>query len=420
MEWIFYYDEAFHDRKITVKNNKINIYASNASDIYLGVFNGYKLGKQEEIHNKFKEFEEKYKKIYTKEHEDEFKATVIRKANYKYGFASFKKNTVKFFNDFFDILSTENIVLHICLFSKTEYLVKNFLDNINVTLDVANRKAFEYVIVKFLFNHRNVELLAQIIHAQSEIDIVDIIKKLRIFMKEVINEGISSPRMVPEVNALKENLYLLSKVKVKNKLKKNLEWNYKPVFKGFNSLLKNRNIAFDNIQLIIDEDEKTLKTAKQIGKYKCENGKSHENIGIRISDILSHFFAEIALALQDELKEEEILDIGDMKGYDLKTKRLLSLEWFKLKEEQFILCKKIQGILTNYQAFEWTVNSGNFCDYSRLVFSFISYIDSYDTYEDFKKCLDCHSELFNIHCTKDLESFFNSIGTHTALNTIIQ
>ncbi|WP_259473043.1 hypothetical protein [Clostridium estertheticum] len=34
--WHFYFDEAFHDRKITSKDNNINIYSDNESDVYMG------------------------------------------------------------------------------------------------------------------------------------------------------------------------------------------------------------------------------------------------------------------------------------------------------------------------------------------------------------------------------------------------
>lgn len=413
LEWIFYYDEAFHDRKITEKNKRLNIYADNASDIYLGVFNGYQIDKQEEINNEFIEFENKYKKIYTVESGKELKSTVIKKRNFKNGFASFNRNTINFYNDLFDIFINKDIDLHICLFSKTEYLVRNFLNNIYISSDIVNIKAFNYVIVKFLFNHRNIELLTQIINAKSQIDIIDILKKLNKFMLEVINEGINVKRMVPEVNSLSQIVKVLPLAKAKKNVKKSLEWNYRPIFNGFNDFLNSKDITFTDVELIIDEDQKTLKAARQVGKYKSKCAKSHENSGIRVSDILCHLFSEISLALQDE---HDILEIENMNDYDFKTKRLLSLEWFKLTKDQFLLCKKIKFILNNHKSFDSIVNSGEFCDYAMLVFSYMNYIDSFKNFEDFENCLKYHQEQFNSYCTKDLEKFFNSIGTHTALN----
>ena len=128
--WNFYYDEAFHDRNITVKDGSINIYRDNGSDIYIGFFHGYEDKKESEIWEKYVCFEKKYKAIFTVDEDKELKGTIIKKKNYRFGFSSFLDNTICFYNDFFDILDDEQIIFQICMISKTELIVKEFMHNV--------------------------------------------------------------------------------------------------------------------------------------------------------------------------------------------------------------------------------------------------------------------------------------------------
>jgi len=47
----FFYDESFHDKKITIKNSKLNIHDESKSDSYVGAFIGYKAQSQNSIMN---------------------------------------------------------------------------------------------------------------------------------------------------------------------------------------------------------------------------------------------------------------------------------------------------------------------------------------------------------------------------------
>lgn len=418
MNWIFYYDEAFHDRKITVKNEKANIYNENASDIYSGVFNGYRLEDEKSIHDAHDKFEEKYKKIYTINQKDELKSTIIKKKNYQYGFASFNPNTVKFFNDFFDILCNGKVILHISLFSKTAFFINKFLNNIQIQLDprTFSKEAFSYSIIKFLFTYRNDDIINNILQMETKEHAEGILKKLEIFMYEVIVNGLSSKKKKGEVNALLQIMMLLNHSKVKEEIEIKLDWDYMPIFKGYNKLLNERKINPKKVRLIIDEDQRTLDAAKKVGKYKSENGKSHEFIGLRISDILSHFLGEMSIALDNELREEKVLDINNLEDYDFETKKILSPKWFDIKEEQFLIWRKIEGMFYNYQLYEWTGNNNVFCDSPILIFALFEYIWQYETYSDFKEIpLEQHGEEFNLYCLKKLALIYERGGTTASL-----
>ncbi|MGX7198136.1 hypothetical protein [Enterococcus olivae] len=101
----FYYDEAFHDRKIT-ENKKVkgelNIENNEQSDNFVSVNIGLPHHLTEEYFEKYLLFESNVKNILDIDSHKEFKGATIRKKNFKFGIASFNTNTLKIYSDFFD------------------------------------------------------------------------------------------------------------------------------------------------------------------------------------------------------------------------------------------------------------------------------------------------------------------------------
>lgn len=412
--WKFYYDEAFHDRKITAKDDSINIYKKDSSDIYVGFFCGYKDTKESAVWEKYASFEGKYKKIYTISDDKELKGTTIKKKNYKNGFSSFADNTICFYNDFFEIFDDSEIVFHISMFSKTELLVKEFMKNIRFNNKfVYHRDAFIYSLIKFLYSYRNQELLKNMMHIKTEKDANQVLNYLKDMIKNVIGESGQSKKKEKERKALNDVLSILNNSFVYEFKQPQLSWRYKPIFTGFNNLLYERNINQLDVDLLIDKENNTFQAAIANGNYKrCNEGESHECIGLRISDILAHFFGELVLALEYELKEIEIKSEEDLKKLDYSTKRLLSPKWFKVSQEQFLLWRNIEMIFYKYQLYEWTGYDGVFCDSPNLVFALLEYIFQYNTYEEFMDVkAELHSEYFNTYSCNKLANIYKRGGS---------
>src|SRR5690625_2807996 len=102
-KYLFYYDESYHDRSITKKDETLNIYHDNSSINFVTSIIGFSKNNSKKIFDKFLKFEDNVRKIYKLEQEHEIKGTLIKPKNFKYGIASMNKNSIMFYNDFFNL-----------------------------------------------------------------------------------------------------------------------------------------------------------------------------------------------------------------------------------------------------------------------------------------------------------------------------
>ncbi len=396
MSYKFYYDEAFHDRKVKLtRKEKINIHGNNISDIYVGAFIGVNKIVEDEIENKFKIFENKQKNIYSLDENQELKGTINKKKNFKKGISTFNANCLNFYHDFFSIFD-EDIIIHISLLSKTA-MIFNEIFSTDLLPDKVKKSAFIYSIIKFMHNYRCQDLFLNLFEDTDELSNSDILIPLKDYLNKVIDYSCKSKRKRKEVKTLKEIIYILDNSQIDLTLKKEYLWDYDEIFIGFNKLLKERKIDSQNVELFIDNEDRTKKSAIKIGSFKnvkdCDSKK--ENL-IRVSDILSNFLGRLILALDDDLDEKKLESLEDIEKYDFDTKKILSQDWFSLTNKEFDLYKIISKIFSEYNRYYWTGYSSVYFDYPVLLFSFINYFSLYSSFEEFKNIVpQDHSERFN-------------------------
>lgn len=153
----FFFDESSHDRKVTNTEKGINIYMDGNNDLFVGVLWGLNSQVEDEYRSKYLNFESFGKKILGLTEDQELKGTNISKSNFKNGINSFNKNTIEIYNSFFDLIDS-NVMIHINLYSKTEFLITSYFKNIIFPKHmIINKPAFIYSIIKFLFNYSSEE-----------------------------------------------------------------------------------------------------------------------------------------------------------------------------------------------------------------------------------------------------------------------
>jgi hypothetical protein len=404
----FFFDESSHDRKVTNTEKGINIYMEGNNDLFVGVFWGIDSRFEKEYENKYLAFETLGKKLLGLSQEQEFKGTTIKKSNFKYGISSFNKNTFEIFNGILNLIDN-NIILHINLFSKTEFLVtKYFKEIITPKTMIISYPALIYSIIKFLFNYRNTQLL-QKMFSENNLSTEEFLNELKNMLKVVIDKIQNVERKQRELPALIQLLFILEESDVLSSPQIKFNWDYQPLFDGFKLLADELSIKSNRINLTLDKEGtgKILETAKKQGLKKVIEGDSALVSCIRLSDFLSNFFNRLSYSLYESLREQKF---NDSEFYDYETKHILNANWFEFKSEKpFLLYKKLYNIIAERKNIYWTGYSGVFFDYQVTLFSLINYIGGeFIDLNSFNKLSPrLHVEQFNNYCLQNLNNQMN-------------
>lgn len=401
----FFYDESFHDRRITIKNDKLNIHDSSKSDSYIGSFIGYKSSDKTNIVTEFQTFENKYKQIFGLNIDNELKGITINSKNYEYGIANFNKNALSMYTDLFDILLKSPVFVQVIIESKTEYVLKQFLDGwilCNMELFVSlnlSIPTFKYILVKYLFHHRFPEIIKELVNENGEVNSKIVQFKLIEILEYSLSITSKYERTSEQNKAIYNVLEIIKKLNITNELIKcDYGWDYALIFNGFNRYLAAEGIERNNVSLTMDREKRTYKTAKIQGYRYVVEAESTENLCVRFSDMISNFYGRLIYRLLIELREPDVSSKESLKKNDYKSKRHISPEWFELNEKQFKLYKLISDLFMKSKKNYWCFHGGIFFDSTMIVIGLIFYIgQDYSSYEEYqrlspidhsKKCTD--------------------------------
>lgn len=408
--WQLFYDEAFHDRKIVPTNNNVNIYNDTSGDIFVGTLWGCKKENLDVCITKFRCFEDKFKQVYSVHEDKELKGTTIGKKNFKYGISTFNNNCFTFYYEFFDLIK-DDMILHINMVSKTEFLIRKVFENLIFPPYILfNSNAFIYSLIKFLFNYRDIGYMQKLCSKDLKLTPKEILDYLKELLFIVIKNTRDVKRKQIEIKTISELLFILEKSNLLNNAYNEITWEYNHVFEGLNLLLSEMNIQQKQVSLIIDKEEHTYNAAIKAGNYySVKEVESYQVAGIRISDILSNFIGRMLVALDRDLNEGAIENLNELQGFDFATKRILSPYWFELTESKYNLYKKVCKIFNIRESIKWTTYSGIYFDYPTLLLCLFNYIgQEYNTYNDFKRIdAELHSEYFNTYSTNALKVLYN-------------
>ena len=408
MHYNFYFDETFHDRKITVsENGTINALLENADDSYIGVFIGFDNRFKCSFQRQFMKLESKYKRIYGIN--DEFKSTSIKRKNFIYGVKSFNENAFDFYNDFFNMLSDKNFILHVNILSKVELLVRNLYPSALLDKTIIPNKQFYYSLTKYIITYNNVELIKKLFEAieRKNIQIIteEFIRQINITIETIKN----IKRKSAEVPALYELNIVLDSIDESTTIENKLDFVYNQNFEGLKLMMNERGVNVNKIDLIIDREQKTYESALSYNFNRVEEKDSKYQIFLRMVDHLCGFIGKMIYALHNDkqFKEDKVISIEKLKDNDIERKHLISKEWFILNEKQFKLYKKITKALVINQCYYWSTMTWTYCDEKVMFYSLLNYINQYKTYEEFIAVnTELHTEYYNGYvCSKLLEQY---------------
>lgn len=413
MHYNFYFDETFHDRKITIKENgTINTLLEDKDGSYIGVFLGFDNRYKSNFFKKFTNLEKKYKVIF--DISNEFKSTTFKRKNFIYGVSSFNDKTYEFYNELFDLLCDNRIIYHVNVLSKVELLVRK-LYPVNLLREfsfIVYENSFYYSLTKFIITYNNKELIKKLYQSIDENNKLKITNELIKHLDITIDTIQNIERKKREVPALRNLSAILSSIKDNNVIESKIDFIYEQNFIGLKRLMEERKSNISKIDLVIDKEQKTYQTALEFGFNTVEEKDSKSTIFLRIVDHICGFIGKMMYSITNnkEFKEDNVESIDLLKNNDIVRKHLLSKEWFILNEKQFLLYKKIGKALVTNHKFYWTSMAWAYSDEIVMFYSFINYINSYYKYNEYMAVLfEKHSEYFNNYVCSTLEEQYKKM-----------
>ncbi len=412
MHYNFYFDETFHDRKITVKpSGKINILDSDKNDSYVGMFWGYDSSQRSSVTKQLHRLEAKY--IAKFEITDEFKSTTISKKNFVYGIRSFNRDAIEFYRDFFSLLEKISPIIHINSVSKIELLLRTVISMEDVgELPGVRPNSFYYSLAKFIYTYHSPRLI-QTLFESCQNGTGELFKEeLMDHIEYVISAVNGITRKERESSALMQLHFVLSNLQLDKPIEEKHDFVYRQNFVGLIRLLSERKISPKNVVLYIDKEERTFQAAAEFPFSRVKQSDSKGSVHTRMADHLCGFVGRMMYALSNDsrIKEDTVTDISKLAENDLVRKRLLSPEWFDMKPQHFDLYLLIYRVLIVQQGAYWSTMTWSYSDQISMFYSLLRYMASYDSYENFKKVSpEMHTEYFNSACCDELDRFYSNL-----------
>lgn len=412
MNYVFYFDETFHEEKITIKpNGTINALLEDKNNCYVGVFWGCKQEKLPEVIEPLIDLEKKYKKAFTLSDTKEFKSTTFSPKNFKYGICSFSQLILKYYEDLFQLLLKVNPIIQINIVSKIEWMLRSVFIHAKLPPYI-NANAFFYSLTKFFIVYQPKEVFAQM----AAVCDMESAEQFRLYLIQIIDKVVQATQHIQrkqkEINALSELSIILEDTVFETAFESKFDFIYLANFEGLCNLLSEKNIDLKHIKIVIDREEETFKAAQQFQFGKVKQADSKNSIQIRLADHLCGFVGKMIKALTDDLsqKEERITDYNRINKEALVDKRLLSQKWFNLDERRYSLYKLIYNVLVvNCEAY-WATMTMSYSDQATSFYSLLRYINSYEDYTQFKAVeLSAHTEYFNTCCLEEMSRAYSEL-----------
>ncbi len=403
-EMVFYFDESFHDRKLTFKNHTFNAFLDTSSDLYTFASIGTYTDMNDDLISKYSAIEAKIKENLNMLEDKELKATTFKKKNFTYGIASFNPHCLDLYLNLFKLLNESNILFQIGMISKTELIVTRLFKMISVPLFV-NAEILIYTITKFLVLHKHMDTFAAFFLNEKSANMV--IKHLKELVSTSIRVKKDHKRTVDEVDRLNELLETLDRITIKNG-KINKDWNYNIQFEAL-ILYTNEFTKLNKINLIIDREQSSYDSANKYKFLSINQADSFIDIGIRIVDMFVTFFGRLAKSTQIAFEEQVIHTLDDLNNIDYSEKRYFSAKWFDLNANQFECYKLLGSLISRQYKSYWAFFSLNYRDHMIVIQCLINYIAMYDTLECFNKDYKYHTERMNSLMCIEMNKFFKSL-----------
>ena len=329
----------------------------------------------------------------------ELKGLNLLKLNFEYGIASMKKNEVKFYVDLLAVLLEYNVENLLFLVSKASIITSSRLINFLYFLD--SKTEFSAFIVKYIVTkYAEVEASEEVIKAllDKSMSTKNILELIRNDMTTISRENLGNARMSRQIDAY--NLVIEAIDLVLNcgteltepNLPLSFDWS--KVKWAFDLWMTEQRYTGTENQwrLFLDEGiPQDIFTGLDF--YQIDGDcNSRDYIGLQITDMIVVLIGKLVSQLNLKTKYD----------FERPAQRvLLCDDYYNFSEEKFNFIKKLQQFILDRNGQYHFINDAYFDD-SVLLETYIGYISSYDTFENYNKVeVKRHSELHMAYFKKN-------------------
>lgn len=365
IKYLFFYDESFHTRKITMS------YVGNSeySDSFVATCVGWEKNRHEEIIEKYSKLEKEYKTFFST---NELKSAVVKYRFYKKGIASFRREHNSLYQKFFDLLNS-GVIVSFTVMSKLEYVIRQIIFS-EYGINRESEKMI-YSITKAIWLYHPNNVIEALFNNHNKF-----IEELKKFLLLKIKENEKLSHKVLENDMFNVFLAILNSSRFLNL---SFDWKYLVPFDGLKLLVNELGSSINEVELTIDNEgdidieSNTLKAAKCVGFIEATEVDSKSEIGVRISDMLCGFIGKMIRALENAYAYSDDNDFTNLK--------LIDEDWFKINKEQFDLYKSVAKFIFEINNNYYTAYTGIYSDDLISLFALLRYVASYSDYESYKK-----------------------------------
>lgn len=388
--YTFYFDETFHTRKITFKNNVLNLRKEDS--FYVGCYIGST--EWDKIKNELTTLENEYKEKLSLTDSQELKSnSLLNKNKLSYGVCSINKISMDFYIKLLSILNNR-VKIHFSILNKYEFLLRNLLPEINwLTQHGVLYKPFIYSLTKFTATHPQYKI-CEILLSKDK-DRTKRRKIIRIFEKYLIKiNGINKKKS--EIDAIKSLITIFSNLPMHFRQVKELKWDYEQSAFLFSMFIKEQNIKLSH--LFIDEEEQTLVACKHIFGKNVDTLKSQKSIEIRVCDWVATLLSRIIVSYyKDYENARETEDLSE-------TIHFLNNNFFDINKDAKVLSSLMIDVLLTQQNGYWSTSGSIYADNVIEFYTMLRYLQ--DCF-DFNK--SPNSEDYNLYLSLELQTNFKNM-----------
>lgn len=343
----------------------------------------------------------------------ELKGLDMLKSNFEYGIASMKKNEVKFYMNLLELLLKNNVENLLFMISKMSIITSSRLISFLYFLD--SNTDFSPFLAKYVITkYAEVEASEEVIKAllDKSLPIKNILELIRSDMLAISEKNSKNARMSGQINIYMQFVEAIDRVLdckielVEPDLPLSFDWD--KVKWAFDLWISERRFKETTDQWLLFLDEgipQDIFDSLNFDKIEA-NCNSKDYVGLQITDMIVVLIGKLISQLNSTTKY-------DFEKPDQRV--LVDRGYFDLSEEQFDFVKKLYQFILAREGKYHFINDAYFDD-SVLLQTYIGYIDSYESFENYNKVEETqHQELHMQYFIKISEMKFEESLENEAL-----